>query len=247
MRYVNAAAVAWAIRQELTGLHRLALVELAAYSNINGVAFPAVATVARSLGVKQRQARYILSDLVREGFLLRQERPGKTALWCLNCSLYGTHPEELQVPEPRQSSAGGVGSPVPGTPAVQCRGGRQSSAGRIKPVKTTKKKPQRSCAGAPQARKLSRSERFNALDRVVGFWKQNADRPVTDETAPQPGDVPEVWMKRLGPLVDRYGLEGLVAELGRRIDEGGWAGPGLVPSLWHVLGRMARGSVAARV
>lgn len=87
MRWVNQTAVLWAVQQGLTGLQRLALIEVAAYSNPNGIAFPSMRTLAASLGVSQRQARRIVSYLVKSGYLVRRGRAGRSNLLMISCQM----------------------------------------------------------------------------------------------------------------------------------------------------------------
>lgn len=112
----------WTSRQH-SGTHRLMLLAIADYSQDDGTAWPSVPTLARKCLMGERNARYILSDLVASGALTVQTGKGPKG-----SNVYKIKLDSLGV----QQSAGvqsfaGVqqGSPtpcntVPLPPATQC-------------------------------------------------------------------------------------------------------------------------------
>lgn len=77
---------------DLLPAQRLALLVIMIHEGENDYAFPAQSTIARRVGVGDRQVRTILKELSSRGFIITESRPGKTTLSRVEWGKFGTNP-----------------------------------------------------------------------------------------------------------------------------------------------------------
>lgn len=119
---VRTMAAVWE-RSQHSGTNLLMLLAIADFADDDGRAYPSVPTLARKCRMKERNARYILSELVDSGELSTQTGKGprganvyKIKLTCLGVQ----RSAGVQSIAGVQQSAPNPCNPVPHTPATQC-------------------------------------------------------------------------------------------------------------------------------
>jgi DNA-binding transcriptional ArsR family regulator len=92
---------------------KLILFALASRVDDEGKCWPSIDTICHDTGLKHRTTQLHLKSLVESGYVIRQERPGRTALLWINTRILatgvsGTPPHDLHrgVHAPQESGAG---------------------------------------------------------------------------------------------------------------------------------------------
>ena len=135
---------------DLSPTQRLTLLVIMIHEGDNEFAFPSQTTLARRVGVGERQIRKLLPRLESDGFILTKHRPGQTELIRVNWARFATNPGttgpgyETDTPELEAQ-----GTPEPQflpTPELEARGPRNHSSYESKEnIKVNTKSKEQGC------------------------------------------------------------------------------------------------------
>ncbi len=107
------------------------LAALSAYADKEGRCWPATPTLADRTGMSERHIRTSLRNLETFDYIETEKRPGQSSMYRIprnytagvpRKQAAGVEPDPGTIlPEPRNPTAGDPGTPLPGTPELDCR------------------------------------------------------------------------------------------------------------------------------
>lgn len=182
--YISFQAVAWAMGSDLTGLPRLALIELARHADAGGRCWPSMRTIAKRLGTSVRWARSTIAKLERDGYISRAQIAGKGAIFQLHMTIEAP----FSTPEPQFRGQ-------EETPEPQFRPPRNSSSGAPRNPSSAKQRalPQQKHGNIPNRnsgnsragsdrKKIRNEKRYNnvvAFQTLSRLWNRNDMGPLS--------------------------------------------------------------------
>lgn len=173
------------------GAQLLVLLALADHANDQGKCWPSIQTIARKARCKERWTQTTITQFIRDGWVVREERPGTT-------NLYTVTPPSLSggaVSAGVQSSAPHPGTPMHPGGAAQDTQNHQGTTNepsdgdgalRLTNPEPPKQRPKRSWEPHPAARERAESLAHVLdvdihIDRYIARCRERERRPNNDE------------------------------------------------------------------